>query len=101
MRDIAKYYKCHFSTIRKWMIKNKIQRRGFSGTSTKYNNRMYKNRHFLRQQYLILKLSISEIAQKEKTSETSIRRWLRKYNIPTRQNINQYIMRKIKLGENI
>lgn len=94
--DIAKFYGCDPTTIRKWMIKHNIPRRSCAGTATKYNKKMYRNRHYLRQQYLILKLSTEEIARKEKVSSTSVRTWMKKFNIPARQGMNQYTMRKLK-----
>ena len=94
--DIARYYNCHPSTIRKWMIKHDLERREQAGTSRRFNGRMYKNRHYLRQQYLTLKLSVTEIAKKEGTSGSSVRRWLIKFNIPRRHGLNQHIIRKMR-----
>ena len=96
MRDMAKHYNCHYSTIRKWMIKHGLERRGPAGTATKYNNRMYRNRFYLHQQYLILCLSLAEIAEKEHISPSSVRRFMIKYRIPRRYGTNQYVMRKLK-----
>jgi len=84
MREIGKIYKISHSTIRYWMIKFNIDRRGFGATYSKFNHRMYRNRFYLKQQYITLKLSTLQIAIKENIHKSMVARWLIKFNIPRR-----------------
>lgn len=83
-REIGRIYKIAHTTILDWLEKFNIERRGFGATSSKFNKRMYRNRFYLRQQYITLGLSILQIAKKEKVHKTVIARWLIKFNIPRR-----------------
>lgn len=48
------------------------------------NNPNYKNKNWLTYQYITLKKSTSEIAKTINISQTTINRWLKKFNIPRR-----------------
>lgn len=83
-REIAKIYKVDHRTIYSWMVKFDIDRRGFGATYSKFNNRMYRNRFYLKQQYITLGLTCLQIAKKEEVHKSMIARWLIKFNIPRR-----------------
>ena len=82
--DIAKLYKVCQRTIQNWMKRFNIDRRGFGGTASRFNGKMYKNRHYLKQQYIAVGLSTLEIAVKQGVHKSIIAKWLVKYNIPRR-----------------
>jgi len=84
MHEIGRFYGVSHSTIRYWIIKFNIDRRGFGATYSKFNNRMYRNRFYLRQQYITLGLSTLQIAKKENTHKTVIAHWLAIFNISRR-----------------
>lgn len=48
------------------------------------NNLNYKNKIWLTYQYITFKKSIEQIAKEQKTSNSTIYRWLKKFNIPRR-----------------
>lgn len=84
LADIGKIYKVSKQIIWKWMKKFDIDRRGCGGTASKYNKRKYRNRFYLKQQYITLGLSISKIAENLGFHKSIIGRWLVKFNIPRR-----------------
>lgn len=84
LAEIGRIYNVSKSTIRDWMIRFDIDRRGFGARGAGINKKMYRNRFYLRQQYLTLGLSTVQIARNLGVNKTIIVRWLKKFNIPRR-----------------
>lgn len=82
--DIAKLYKVCQKTIYNWMKRFNIDRRGYGGTASRFNKKMYKNRHYLKQQYIAVGLSTLQIARKLSVHKSIIAKWLIIFNIPRR-----------------
>ncbi len=84
LADIANFYKVTKRTIHNWMIKFNVERRGSGGTASRFNKKMYRNRYYLKQQYITLGLSTLQIAEKEKVCKQVIAKWLIIFHIPRR-----------------
>ena len=82
--DIAKLYNVCQKTIHNWMKKLNIDRRGCGGTASRFNKKMYKNRFYLRQQYIAVGLSTLQIAEKLRVHKSISAKWLIIFNIPRR-----------------
>ncbi len=94
MAEIGKRYGTSKQTILTWMKKFDIDRRGFGATYSKYNHKKWRNRHYLKQQYVTLGLSTITIARNLGCSKSIIARWLIKFNI-TRRPIGRHKGKKI------
>ena len=72
--DIGKMYGCTGTCI-----SEKVKKYGLV--------RNYQNEEWLRQKHLVEKKKIGEMAEESRSSEDSIRRWMRKYGIDTDQEV--------------
>lgn len=92
-REIASLCNVCHTIIYKWMKRFDINRREKGATNSKWNNRMYRNRFYLIQQYKTLGLSTSEIAKKEDVYPSVIRHWMIIFHIK-RKNQGRYRRKK-------
>lgn len=78
-KEIAKELRCCRQTIEKWMKRFDIERRdGLSKTDYRYRDETV-----LRELRIERRMSQEQIAEELECSRDTIRRWMKKYDIPT------------------
>lgn len=87
--EIAKMIDSTSSTINYWLKKHNIPTRSLSEALTvryerKFRTRIYRNKHWLYEQYWKQNLGIDQIAKKINAGQATILHWMNKYNIPRR-----------------
>lgn len=97
--EIAKVAECSEGTVCHWLTKFEIQikdrgeqiRKKWEPGGVHYERiygtpRLYRNKEWLRVQYLDKRLSIAEIAEKASCTPMTIHRWMEKHGISRRSN---------------
>jgi len=87
--QIGKLCGVHRETIRKWLKKFNIHIRSYSEAhllrhKKDQRNKKYRNKEWLEKKYLVERLDPNEIAKLCEVYPDTIRKWLRKFNIPRR-----------------
>lgn len=80
--EIAEEYECSHTTILKWLKKHGIESRA-RGTGDKDGK--YRDEAWLREMYIGEEKSITDIGRECDVSDDTILKWLRKYDISTRE----------------
>lgn len=79
--EIADRFDCHSSTVREWLDRFDVPRRGPNGSPQEVN---YKNRSWLESEYLQKERSAYEIAEEVGVASNTIYSWLEKHGIERR-----------------
>lgn len=82
--EIADKCNCATSTIRRWMRNHGIETRSRSDYGYETEGGKHTGEGWLREQYQENRLSLSEVADKTDVGQPTIRRWMDKFDIPTR-----------------
>lgn len=98
IKEIANLANCSTGTIHRWMKKKGISRRSIDEIQlNRYGkDKRYRNKNWLTDKYKDKNMTTFEIGELVGVSKTTIRRWLKKFDIEMRDNKPRYKKTKVK-----